>query len=119
MSAAIICVSAALVDGGSGVRFEVSRDGERAPAFAVRYAGEVRAFLNRCAHLAVPLDWVEGEFFAADGHSLVCATHGARYHPHTGACIGGRCQGKPLTALPVVERDGLVQLMPGAYALIP
>lgn len=118
MSGAVICASAALVEGGRGVRFEVSAGGERVPAFAVRYAGGVHAFLNRCAHLAVQLDWVEGEFFSTDGHGLVCATHGARYHPQTGACIGGRCQGKPLTALAVAERDGSVLLLPGAYALV-
>lgn len=113
-----ICASAALLDGGPGVRFAVSVNGEHLPAFAVRYAGVAYAFLNRCAHLAVQLDWVEGDFFSADGHSLVCATHGARYHPASGACIGGRCQGKPLSALPVIERDGAVLLAPGTYTLI-
>lgn len=119
LSGAAICASAALVDGGKGVRFEVGAgDGTHLPAFAVRYQGVAYAFLNRCAHLAVQLDWVEGDFFSADGHSLVCATHGARYHPASGACIGGRCQGKPLSALPVVERDGALWLALGAYTLI-
>ena len=119
LSDAAICASAALVEGGKGVRFEVAAaNGERVPAFAVRYAGVAYAFLNRCAHLAVQLDWTEGDFFSVDGHSLVCATHGARYHPASGACIGGRCQGKPLTALPVLERDGAVLLAPGLYALM-
>lgn len=119
VSEAAICASAALGDGGTGLRFEVAANGERMPAFAVRYAGVASAFLNRCAHLAVQLDWAEGEFFSTDGHSLVCATHGARYHPASGACIGGRCQGKPLTALPVVERDGMVWLRASAYTLVP
>ena len=117
--AATICASAALIEGGKGVRFEVAAaNGERVPAFAVRYAGIAYAYLNRCAHLAVQLDWIEGDFFSVDGHSLVCATHGARYHPASGACIGGRCQGRPLTALPVVERDGAVRLAAGVYALV-
>lgn len=118
MTAAAICPSAALIDCDKGVRFEVAANGERVPAFAIRYAGIAYAFLNRCAHFAVQLDWIEGHFFSNDGHSLVCATHGARYHPATGACIGGRCQGKPLTALPIVERSGAVFLASAAYVLV-
>jgi nitrite reductase/ring-hydroxylating ferredoxin subunit len=37
---------------------------------------------------------------------LICATHGALYDPASGACLGGRCEGRGLKAVPVVERDG-------------
>ena len=50
-----------------------------AAAFAVRFRGRVRAFLNRCGHLPVELDWEEGRFFDASGLYLICATHGALY----------------------------------------
>lgn len=118
LGAAGICPSDALADGGKGVRFEVMANGERIPAFVIRYRGTAHAFLNRCAHLAVQLDWLGGDFFSADGQSLVCATHGARYHPASGACVGGRCQGKPLTALRVEERAGCVELASGEFAVI-
>ena len=58
----LICASQALADSGRGVRFEVEYFGERAPAFAVRCAGEVHAYLNRCAHVAMELDWRKGYF---------------------------------------------------------
>lgn len=106
-----VCPSAALQDGGRGVRFEVAVGEDTAPAFAVRYRGRVYAYLNRCAHLAVELDWDAGDFFDASGEHLVCATHGARYHPQTGACADGRCQGIGLRPLQVIEINGEVRLV--------
>ena len=62
----LICASGALADSGRGVRFEVEYFGAAAPAFAVRYAGAVHAYLNRCSHVAMELDWQEGAFFDLD-----------------------------------------------------
>lgn len=101
----VICAARDLTDGGQGVRFAVTLADGVQPAFAIRYRGGVYAYLNRCAHQAVPLDWNEGDFFSLDQEFLVCATHGARYHPASGACAGGRCNGKGLTALAVHARD--------------
>jgi nitrite reductase/ring-hydroxylating ferredoxin subunit len=106
-----ICRSDELVDGGKGVRFVVRRYGVDEPAFAVRHDGSVRAYLNRCAHVPTELDWNAGEFFDHEGRYLVCATHGALYSADSGRCIAGRCNGKGLTALAVVESDGQVFLM--------
>ena len=77
----VICRSRELVDRGRGIRFTVRRRGEMAPAFVVRFDGAVHAYLNRCAHRTLELDWNEGEFFDAFGAHLLCATHGARYAP--------------------------------------
>ena len=106
----LICASSALLDGGPGVRFEVREPGcdTHAPAFAIRWRGQVYAFLNRCGHIPVELDWQHGEFFDYSGEYLICTTHGALYHPATGACLGGRCAGRGLRAWPVVERQGHV-----------
>ena len=103
----LICASAALADSGDGVRFEIVREGEATPAFAVRVGGEVRAYLNRCDHLPMELDWRPGRFFDAEGLLLVCSTHGAMYAPDTGMCVGGPCTGA-LVRLAVEERDGNV-----------
>jgi nitrite reductase/ring-hydroxylating ferredoxin subunit len=107
-SARVICESAALADSGRGVRFEVEYFGEAAPAFAVRYRGTVHAYLNRCAHVAMELDWQEGVFFDSEGRDLLCSTHGATYSASSGHCIGGPCHGSPLVRLLVEERDGMV-----------
>jgi nitrite reductase/ring-hydroxylating ferredoxin subunit len=107
----LICDGAALNEGGPGVRFEVQRDGAPAAAFVIRYGGGVYAYLNRCAHIPVELDWMEGEFFDKAGLYLICATHGATYEPDTGHCIMGPCKGQRLVALQVEERDNQVYLL--------
>jgi nitrite reductase/ring-hydroxylating ferredoxin subunit len=106
----VVCPSAALVDGGQGVRFEVRRSGAPQAAFAIRHDGRVRAYLNRCAHVGVELDWQPGRFFDADRMVLICSTHGALYDPATGACLGGRCGGAGLVPVAVDEIDGEVVL---------
>jgi len=109
--ARLICPAAALEEGGRGVRFTVQRHGRDEPAFVVRYEGAPRAFLNRCAHVPMELDWQPGVFFDAEGLYLVCATHGAIYHPATGACLGGPCRGRGLVPLEVTEAEGSIVLM--------
>jgi len=105
-----VCASNELQDGGRGVRFLVEYNGRVGPAFAVRHARHVVAYLNRCAHKLVELDWQEGEFFDAEHRYLVCATHGAMYDPASGVCVDGPCRGAVLTAVPVREADGAVWL---------
>lgn len=106
-----ICASGNLPESGRGVRFSVIWQGKSAPAFVIRYRGKPYAFLNQCGHVAVELDWQEGEFFDVGGVYLICATHGALYHPQDGHCVTGRCSGKGLTSLPVEERDGQIHLL--------
>jgi nitrite reductase/ring-hydroxylating ferredoxin subunit len=106
----LICASDALIDGGPGVRFTVTRHGFDDPAFAIRFRGAVHAYFNRCGHVPVELDWQHGEFFDDSKLYLICATHGALYAPENGRCLGGRCNGKGLERIPVIERDGNVYL---------
>ena len=105
-----ICDSTVLRDGGTGVRFDLDQSGYCASAFVVRHAGVVHAYLNRCAHKFVELDWEPGEFFDADRQYLVCATHGALYDPDTGCCVAGPCRGARLIPVAVREADGAVWL---------
>lgn len=107
----VICASAALVDGGPGVRFNLQRYGNEAAAFAIRYDGRVYAYLNSCAHIPVELDWMEGEFFDKAGLYLICATHGATYEPASGHCIMGPCKGQHLVTVRVEEHDGKIYLL--------
>ncbi|MBS1199020.1 MAG: Rieske (2Fe-2S) region [Proteobacteria bacterium] len=107
----LICASADLPDGGRGVRFCVERYGREAPAFVIRYRGQVFAYLNECAHVPAQLDWQPGEFFDDSKLYLICSIHGALYSPETGRCMGGRCQGVGLKVLRVIEIDGQVYLV--------
>ncbi len=62
----LICASDDLPDGGKGVRFETQTPLGPAAAFAVRHGGKPFAYVNRCGHVPVELDWQPGECFAAD-----------------------------------------------------
>ncbi len=106
--AQLICASEELAERGDGVRFEIGRQGESIAAFAIRHDGQVRAYVNRCGHIAVELDWKEGKFFDADGVYLICSTHGALYAPESGACRGGPCRGASLIVLDAFEAGGKV-----------
>lgn len=106
--AQLICASDDLAEGGDGIRFDFERGGETLPAFAIRHGGRAYGYLNRCAHIAMELDWKPGKFFDAEGEYLICSTHGALYAPESGACRGGPCRGAALTALNLIETGGRV-----------
>lgn len=100
-----VCAAGDLVDGGAGVRRAARYADGDAVVFFVRYDGRVYGYLNRCAHVPMELDWVEGQFFESSGLYLMCATHGAIYAPDTGHCVGGPCRGARLRPVEVEERD--------------
>jgi nitrite reductase/ring-hydroxylating ferredoxin subunit len=102
-----LCNSGELVEGGVAVPFDVVYAGQTCRAFAIRYRGGVHAYLNRCTHVAMELDWQPNRFFDDTGQWLLCGTHGAAYRPDTGACAGGPCRGA-LVRIELTERDGVV-----------
>jgi nitrite reductase/ring-hydroxylating ferredoxin subunit len=94
-----------LGEGGSA-RFTMVIDGVANDAFVVRYHGAFHAYVNRCRHQQLPLDFGDGHFFDEAFDALVCCHHGARYRPATGECFDGPCRGARLTPLALAERDG-------------
>jgi len=102
-----LCNSADLVNSGPAVGFDVVYAGQTCRAFAIRYQGQVHAYLNRCTHVAMEMDWRPDHFFDDSGHWLLCATHGAHYEPATGQCKGGPCKGG-LIKIGLVEQGGAV-----------
>ncbi|MFD1711692.1 Rieske 2Fe-2S domain-containing protein [Ottowia sp. GY511] len=103
-----LCNSTDLVDGGVAVAFDVVYGGQTLRAFAIRYEGRVHAYLNRCTHVAMEMDYQEGRFFDDSGQWLLCASHGAAYTPDTGECAGGPCRGG-LIKVELTEQGGVVQ----------
>lgn len=102
-----LCNSADLKDAQLAVPFDVQYAGQTCRAFAVRYKGIAYAYLNRCTHVAMEMDWQPDRFFDDSGQWLLCASHGAAYLPDTGECAGGPCKGG-LIKVPLVECDGVV-----------
>ena len=102
-----LCPAGELTDGGQAVPFDVTYAGQSCRAFAIRFKGQAHAYLNRCSHVAMELDWQPNRVFDASGQWLLCASHGAAYRPDTGQCSGGPCQGG-LVKIDLSERDGLV-----------
>lgn len=112
----LIGASAALAERGPAIRFEIDEGGVPAPAFAIRYQGKVYAYVNRCAHVSLELDFLPGRLFDTSGEYLICATHGALYEPDSGRCAGGPCNGAGLEPLRVAEHDGRIELVDRALA---
>ena len=103
-----LCASAALVEGGRAVSFDVVFSGQTSRAFAIRYNQVAYAYLNRCTHVPMEMDHPPDHFFDDSGAWLLCATHGAVYAPDSGACMGGPCRGG-LIKVVLSEIDGVVR----------
>ena len=102
-----LCNSADLADSGLAVPFDVEYQGQTCFAFAIRFEGDAHAYLNRCSHVAMEMDYQPNRFFDESGQYLMCATHGAMYEPATGHCVGGPCRGG-LVKIPVSEQGSVV-----------
>ena len=75
---------------------------------AVRRDGQVHAYINRCPHRGIALEWRPDDFLD-DSRSLIrCATHGALFLIESGECVAGPCSGQSLKALSCREdADGI------------
>jgi len=69
--------------------------------FVVRSSEGVRAYVNRCAHVAYPLNYLPDRFLSHEGSMIQCYVHGALYEKSTGLCVAGPCAGLSLAPVPV------------------
>lgn len=88
-----LCNSADLAQRWRGCCIEVVYCTRNCYAFAIRYQNNVHAYVNRCTHVPMEMDYQPNRFFDSTGDWLMCATHGAMYDPRTGACRMGPCRG--------------------------
>jgi nitrite reductase/ring-hydroxylating ferredoxin subunit len=93
---------------GQTAKFQLRCGTRTVEAFIVNHAGGLYAYVNRCPHVGTPLDLWPNEFFAEDGQTLICSTHGALYEPASGHCTAGPCAGDALTPLPLRQEGDLV-----------
>jgi len=101
---------------GKSRKFFLSCAGQQLECFVVNFRGTLRAYVNKCRHVPMTMDWVENQFFDESGDYLLCPTHGALYEPQGGECVSGPACGKALFAVPLVERDDeVLALCPAVF----
>lgn len=113
----LLCSTDDLVEGGQAVPFDIKYAGQTCRAFAIRYQSVPHAYLNRCTHVAMELDWQPNQIFDDTGQWLLCASHGAAYLPATGQCVSGPCRGG-LVKITLSENEAIVYWH-SAYNLKP
>jgi nitrite reductase/ring-hydroxylating ferredoxin subunit len=86
---------------GETKKFLLQCHGQEIEGFLLNFGGAHHAYVNRCRHVPMSLDWVENQFFTEDGGFVQCATHGAVYVPDTGECVAGPPCGRSLIRVPI------------------
>lgn len=100
---------------GTSKKFTLRRGQRELEAMLVNFEGKYFAYINRCPHTGITLDWVNNQFFSSDQRYLMCATHGAVFEPPTGECVWGPCFGLSLQKLEVeIENQQIYARLPGA-----
>jgi nitrite reductase/ring-hydroxylating ferredoxin subunit len=100
---------------GESKKFTLRRGQRDLEALLVNFEGRHFAYINRCPHTGITLDWVNNQFFSSDGRYLMCATHGAVFEPPSGECIWGPCLGLSLQSVPIeIEEGRIYARLPGA-----
>lgn len=93
---------------GMTKKFRLRCRGEAIEAVLLNYEGRLYAYVNRCRHISLSMDWVDNHFFSEDKRYLICANHGATYQPATGECVWGPCFGAFLQGVPLEISDGKI-----------
>src|SRR5579864_8963594 len=99
---------------GESLKFLMPIRGADEECFVINFNGELHAYVNRCRHVPMPMDWVDNQFFAEEGRYLMCQTHNAYYEPASGECIAGppSACGKFLYRVPIEISDGMIYARP-------
>lgn len=106
-----LCNSSEISDPGSR-GFEIKHGRRTLSLFVVHRDGIFSAFINRCPHTGVNLEWQQDRFLDADDCYIQCATHDALFETGSGLCIAGPCVGQSLQALAIEIIDGVIHVDP-------
>jgi nitrite reductase/ring-hydroxylating ferredoxin subunit len=96
------------IEHGTSKKFTLRRGQRTLEALLVNFDGRYFAYINRCPHTGITLDWVNNQFFSSDQRYLMCATHSAVFEPPTGECIWGPCVGLSLQSVPIEIEEGRI-----------
>ena len=101
-----ICPVSALDD--KPARSFILRDGDnqenQLDIIVWSHDGTIRAYVNQCPHLKVPLETFPDRFLTSNGKALICSAHGAQFDSH-GVCFIGPCEGDALTPIAIDLMD--------------
>lgn len=76
----------------------------------VRRGYEVWAYVNRCPHFSVPLNFQPQTFCTYRSKIIMCAHHSAMFRFEDGHCVDGPCKGAQLESVSVKLVEGVVML---------
>ena len=97
---------------GHTKKFLLPIDGHDEECFVLNHGGTLYAYVNRCLHVPMTMDWIDNQFMTEDQQYIQCATHGACYVPETGECVSGPPCGKFLICVPLTIRGENVMASP-------
>ncbi|MFQ5664925.1 MAG: Rieske (2Fe-2S) protein [Candidatus Binatia bacterium] len=111
----VVVARAGELQPGQSKKFFLQCGNREEECFVVNHGGTLYAYVNRCCHVPMTLDWIENQFFTDDKEYIQCATHGACYRADTGECVTGPPAGQFLTVVPLTVTGGeVVARCPGA-----
>ena len=88
--------------------FSIGQEQNAIELFVIHVNGRFFAYLNRCPHTGVNLNWQPGQFFDIYNQFIQCSTHGALFRFEDGFCVRGPCAGANLQSLPLqIENDDI------------
>lgn len=97
-----------LIPDGTARNFVLEMRAGRFHGFVVRRGETLYGYVDRCAHMALPLAQQLDDYLTDDGSLIQCSWHGALYRIEDGSCVGGPCAGARLHPWPVAVRDGTI-----------
>ncbi|WP_316251070.1 Rieske (2Fe-2S) protein [Sphingomonas sp. JC676] len=97
-----------LIPDGKARNFVLEMRAGRFHGFVVRKGDTVHGYVDRCAHMALPLAQQLDEYLTPDGNLIQCSWHGALYRIEDGLCVGGPCTGARLQPWPVTVHEGSI-----------
>ncbi|MFK3973303.1 Rieske (2Fe-2S) protein [Pseudomonas sp. NPDC087358] len=105
MNPLVLCELDEIIDGGAMELLDHPYPVPEALVI-VRRGQKAWAYINRCPHFSVPLNYQPQIFCTYRSAILMCAHHSAMFRFEDGLCVDGPCKGARLQSVPVrVERD--------------
>ena len=86
---------------GNAKEFSLNIDHNSVDIFILHSSQFFFAYLNKCPHTGVTLNWQPDQFFDIDNRFIQCSTHGALFQINDGYCVRGPCVGAKLQSLPL------------------